>query len=81
MGIPRLERNKDRKNLRQQPSSGQQGKMSGKGIPPMPKPQNSVFKAYRYAPDYPGLQGKDLTPGLPLIQYIKKQIKHQGQFR
>lgn len=23
---------------------------------------NSVFKCQRYAPDYPGLQGKDLTP-------------------
>ena len=24
---------------------------------------NTVFRAYRYAPDYPGLEGKDLTPG------------------
>ncbi len=24
---------------------------------------NHVFRAYRYAPDYPGLAGKDLTPG------------------
>lgn len=24
---------------------------------------NMVFRAYRYAPDYPGLQGQDLTPG------------------
>ncbi len=24
---------------------------------------NAVFKARRYAPDYPGLQGRDLTPG------------------
>ena len=24
---------------------------------------NTVFRAFRYAPDYPGLQGKDLTPG------------------
>ena len=23
---------------------------------------NAVFKVHRYAPDYPGLQGKDLTP-------------------
>jgi hypothetical protein len=27
---------------------------------------NSVFRAYRYAPDYPGLAGQDLTPGAPL---------------
>ena len=24
---------------------------------------NDVFRAYRYAPDYPGLAGRDLTPG------------------
>lgn len=24
---------------------------------------NAIFRAYRYAPDYPGLDGKDLTPG------------------
>ena len=24
---------------------------------------NDVFRAYRYAPDYPGLTGRDLTPG------------------
>lgn len=28
---------------------------------------NSTFRAYRYAPDYPGLVGKDLTPG-PVIE-------------
>ena len=27
---------------------------------------NQVYRAYRYAPDYPGLQGLDLTPGDPL---------------
>ena len=27
---------------------------------------NQVFRAYRYAPDYPGLAGRDLTPGRPL---------------
>ena len=26
-------------------------------------PTNLVYRAYRYAPDYPGLQGLDLTPG------------------
>jgi hypothetical protein len=25
--------------------------------------RNSVFRAYRYAKDYPGLAGKVLTPG------------------
>ena len=27
------------------------------------RPANEVYRAYRYAPDYPGLQGLDLTPG------------------
>jgi hypothetical protein len=26
-------------------------------------PGNNVFRTYRYAPDYPGLSGRDLTPG------------------
>ena len=28
--------------------------------------QNNVFRAYRYAPSYPGFEGRDLTPGEPL---------------
>jgi hypothetical protein len=31
--------------------------------------QNSTFRATRYAPDYPGLVGRDLTPGCPLERY------------
>jgi len=27
---------------------------------------NAVFKIHRYAPDYPGLAGKELTPGQPI---------------
>ena len=30
------------------------------------RPANQVYRAYRYAPDYPGLQGLDLTPGEPI---------------
>ena len=30
---------------------------------------NEVYRAYRYAPDYPGLQGLDLTPGEPIELY------------
>ena len=33
---------------------------------PVPIGSNFVFRAYRYAPDYPGLQGRDLTPGEPI---------------
>ena len=29
---------------------------------PVVYPENAVFRALRYAPDYPGLQGRDLTP-------------------
>ncbi len=45
-------------------------------IPPLPIPSappgaqaNAVFKAERYAPDYPGLVGQDLTPGEPIENY------------
>jgi len=33
---------------------------------PIPTGQNRVFRTYRYAPDYPGFIGKDLTPGEPI---------------
>ena len=33
------------------------------------RPANRVYRAYRYAPDYPGLQGLDLTPGEPIELY------------
>jgi hypothetical protein len=31
--------------------------------------QNNTFRALRYPPDYPGLLGRDLTPGYPLERY------------
>lgn len=31
--------------------------------------QNLAFRAYRYAADYPGLVGRDLTPGNPIERY------------
>ena len=34
---------------------------------------NAVFRATRYAPDYPGLQGKDLTPG-DVIELVKEPL-------
>ena len=37
--------------------SGQQGQ------------ENTVFRSPRYAPDYAGLAGKDLTPGAPIEKY------------
>jgi len=43
------------------PGQGPPGGRRGK------EPQNSVFRAYRYGPDYAGLAGKDLKPG-PTIE-------------
>ena len=37
--------------------------ISPQGVNPQ---QNNVFRAPRYAPDFPGFDGKDLTPGDPL---------------
>ena len=44
-----------------------------------PPGNNSVFRAYRYPPDYPGLVGQDLTPGDPLEQYTKPLPVPDGQ--
>ena len=40
------------------------------GTPPA---QNAVHRSPRYAPDYPGLQGHDLTPGYPVELYTTRQ--------
>jgi Arylsulfotransferase (ASST) len=49
------------------PPRGPGGPPGVPGGPPMGPPggfgDNSVFRAYRYPKDYPGLAGKDLTPG------------------
>ena len=44
---------------------GQGGRVTQGDPPPTQgrNPTNNVFRAYRYAPDYPGLSGRDLTPG------------------
>jgi len=36
---------------------------------PIPGTQNWAFRVYRYAPDYPGFEGRDLTPGDPIELY------------
>ena len=36
---------------------------------PIPGVANWVFRAYRYSPDYPGFNGRDLTPGEPIELY------------
>ncbi len=35
----------------------------------IPGQQNWVFRVYRYSPDYPGFDGRDLTPGDPIELY------------
>ncbi len=36
------------------------------GDPPV---NNNVFRIHRYAPDYPGFEGRDMTPGDPIERY------------
>jgi hypothetical protein len=36
---------------------------------PIPGSQNWTFRVYRYAEDYPGFEGRDLTPGDPIELY------------
>ena len=36
--------------------------------------QNCTFRIARYAPDYPGLVGHDLTPGRPLERYARPSL-------
>ncbi|MEM7101482.1 MAG: aryl-sulfate sulfotransferase [Bacteroidota bacterium] len=48
------------------PASGGGIVTQGNPIPSGPGQDNSVFRCYRYSPDFPGLTGKDLTPGLPI---------------
>jgi len=36
---------------------------------PIPGTQNWAFRVYRYAADYPGFEGRDLTPGDPIELY------------
>ena len=44
---------------------------------PIPAGQNRVFRTYRYAPEYPGFIGKDLTPGDP-IEIIISSIEESS---
>jgi len=44
--------------------------MGGKGGP---GGGGSVFRVYRYGPDYPGLAGRDLTPGKTVEEMLKEE--------
>jgi hypothetical protein len=39
--------------------------------------ENLIFKTYRYAPDYPGLAGKDLTP-IGTIETYRTDVRSDG---
>ncbi len=41
-----------------------------------PVTNNSVFKIWRYPPDYPGFAGRDLTPGDPIEKYHTAVREH-----
>jgi Spy/CpxP family protein refolding chaperone len=43
------------------------------GMPPVPPGGSSLFRAYRYAPDYSGLAGKDLKPGKTIEEQLAKE--------
>ena len=46
------------------------------------KPGNIVYRVHRYAADYPGLAGKDLTPGPLLTEYLETNpAKASQEFR
>jgi hypothetical protein len=51
----------------------------GMGGPGMRGPGGQVFKAHRYAPDFPGLAGKDLTPGEPIKANPQAPVQRANQ--
>ena len=38
-----------------------------------------LFRSYRYGPDYPGLVGRDLTPGEKLVDLLAKKDKQDDR--
>ena len=54
-----------------QPAGGQGGGVGrgGRGGPGGGPNPRSLFRAYRYGPDYPGLAGKELIPEKTLEEY------------
>ncbi|HWE37390.1 MAG TPA: aryl-sulfate sulfotransferase [Isosphaeraceae bacterium] len=53
----------------------------GPGGPPGGGPAGgaALFRAYRYAPDYPGLAGRDLTPGKTVEEIQKEEQDKKDQ--
>ena len=64
------------------PAPGPGGPPRGPGGPPGPPGGfggNAVFRAYRYAKDYPGLAGKDLTPGKTVEELERKRPEEEAK--
>ena len=40
---------------------------------------SAVFRVYRYAADFPGLAGRDLTPGKTLVEIVDEQEKAKSE--
>jgi hypothetical protein len=60
------------------PPGGPAAKKGGPGGPPGPFGGGplggaSIFRAYKYAADYPGLAGRDLKPG-PTVEEFEKSL-------
>ncbi|MDZ4779932.1 MAG: aryl-sulfate sulfotransferase [Planctomycetia bacterium] len=61
---------------------GRGDRRGGGGGPPggdSPPGGTAVFRAYRYAADYVGFQGKDLTPGKTLVEIVDEAEKAKEQ--
>jgi len=62
----------------QNPVSKGGAKAGGKGGPGAGGFGNSVFRVTRYSPDYPGLAGKQLTPGLSIEETLLTKNPKKG---
>ncbi len=55
---------------------GPGGPPGGPGGPPGPPGPHGVFRVYRYGKDYPGLAGRDLTPG-KTVEEMQPKVKKE----
>ena len=76
-GAPSISLTEDQKKqlqaMRQGPTGLGPVRTAGPGN--VPQGGTPLFRAYRYAIDYPGFAGKTLTPGKPLDQLQPKELE------
>jgi len=65
-------------DFRNPPHVGPSVAIPGQKQPLVVPPGKSVFRASRYAPSYPGLAGKELTPGKTVEEIEGKREKPSG---